>query len=245
MHRGQLAQIMFLQIHIFFSALKKTRGFRGSLRSDFDKTIDQSNVNGFSWIFFSLIIKINSPHMSGGLKGPLSPPQELEVGGRRPPYLLIYYMWNMCMYNPSKKLSLVPSPPSFPSPRFRSVTFFTSTFTSTEVPLFFWQVGKCYIWLRPYHRGLQFGTYLGWTFRFGLQSRGQNVSKLHKCSNRICKELFKWSEIWHEHRPIYGTDSWLRKFCGPWHKNGFIGVQKVVFDRRRWFFAFLSIKEST
>ena len=31
----------------------------------------------------------------------------------------------------------------------------------------------------------------------------------HKCSNRICKELFKWSEIW----PIYGTDSWLRKEC--------------------------------
>ena len=27
--------------------------------------------------------------MSGGLKGPLSPPQELEVGGRRPLYLLV------------------------------------------------------------------------------------------------------------------------------------------------------------
>ena len=27
--------------------------------------------------------------MSGGPKGPLSPPQELEVGGRRPPYLLV------------------------------------------------------------------------------------------------------------------------------------------------------------
>ena len=38
---------------------------------------------------------------------------------------------------------------------------------------------------------------------------------LHKCSNRICKELFKWSEIWHEHRPIYATDYWLRKFGGP------------------------------
>ena len=61
-------------------------GFRGSLRSDFDKTIDKSNVNGF----FSFIIQINSPHMSGGLKGPLSPLQELEVGGHRPPYLLIY-----------------------------------------------------------------------------------------------------------------------------------------------------------
>ena len=43
---------------------------------------------------------------------------------------------------------------------------------------FFRQVGKCYIWLRPYCRGLQFGTYLGWNFRFGLRSRGQNVSKL-------------------------------------------------------------------
>ena len=31
-----------------------------------------------------------------------------------------------------------------------SVTFFTSTFTSTEVPLFFDKLGKCYIWLRPY-----------------------------------------------------------------------------------------------
>ena len=43
----------------------------------------------------------------------------------------------------------------------------------------------------------------------------QNDCFLHKCSNWICKELFKWSEIWHEHRPIYGTDSWLRKFGGP------------------------------
>ena len=30
--------------------------------------------------------------MSGGPKSPLSPPQELEVGGRRPPYLLVHYM---------------------------------------------------------------------------------------------------------------------------------------------------------
>ena len=30
--------------------------------------------------------------MSGGLKGPLSPPQELEVGGRRPPYLLVLHI---------------------------------------------------------------------------------------------------------------------------------------------------------
>ena len=100
---------------------------------------------------------------------------------------------------------------------------------------------KCYIWLWPYHRGLRFGTYLGWNFRFGLRSRGQNVSKLmfflHKCSNRIRKELFKWSEIWHDHRPIYGTDSWLRKCGGPWHKKGVIGVWKVVFDRRHRFFS--------
>ena len=64
-------------------------GFRGSLRSDFDKTIDQSNVNGFSWIFFSLIIKINYPHLTGSPKGPSNLPQELEVGGHRPPYLLV------------------------------------------------------------------------------------------------------------------------------------------------------------
>ena len=34
----------------FFLKLKK--GFRGSLRSDFYKTIYQSNVNGFSWNIF-------------------------------------------------------------------------------------------------------------------------------------------------------------------------------------------------
>ena len=38
----------------------------------------------FPGFFSSLIIKINYPHMSGGLKGPLSPPQELEVGGPLP-----------------------------------------------------------------------------------------------------------------------------------------------------------------
>ena len=64
--------------------------------------------------------------------------------------------------------------PSLPFPSLRSVTFFTST----EVPLFFRQVGKCYIWLQPYRWGLRFGTYLGWNFRFGLRYRGQNVSKL-------------------------------------------------------------------
>ena len=30
--------------------------------------------------------------MSGGLKGPLSPLQELEVGGCRPPYLLVCHI---------------------------------------------------------------------------------------------------------------------------------------------------------
>ena len=94
----------------------------------------------------------------------------------------IYIYTGICWY-PHKKPSLVlPSSSSFPPPPLlllllHSVTFFTSTFTSTEVPLFFQQVGKCYIWLRPYRRGLRFGTYLGWNFRFGLRSRGQNVSK--------------------------------------------------------------------
>ena len=40
--------------------------------------------------------------MSGGPKGPLSPPKELEVGGHRPPYLLVLIyllpMWNLSMY---------------------------------------------------------------------------------------------------------------------------------------------------
>ena len=58
---------VFVDTQNFFSEPKKKK-FRGSLRSDFDKTIDQSNVNGFSWIFSSLINKINDPHMSGGPK---------------------------------------------------------------------------------------------------------------------------------------------------------------------------------
>ena len=37
-------------LHILSDPVK--RGFRGSLRSDFDKTIDKSNVNGFSWNCF-------------------------------------------------------------------------------------------------------------------------------------------------------------------------------------------------
>ena len=40
-------------------------------------------------VFFSLIIEINYPHLAGGLKGPPILPQELEVGGHRPPYLLV------------------------------------------------------------------------------------------------------------------------------------------------------------
>ena len=46
----------------------------------------------FPGFFSSLIIKINYPHLSGGLKGSPSPPQELEVGGRRPLYLLVFYI---------------------------------------------------------------------------------------------------------------------------------------------------------
>ena len=42
--------VFFVDTHNFFSELKKM-GFSGSQRSDFDKTIDQSNVNGVSWIF--------------------------------------------------------------------------------------------------------------------------------------------------------------------------------------------------
>ena len=80
-----MAQFCFVDTHNLL--LTQKRGFRRSLRSDFDKTIDQSNVNGFSWIC-SLIIKINYPHLAGGP----SPPQELEVGGRRPAYLLVTYI---------------------------------------------------------------------------------------------------------------------------------------------------------
>ena len=61
-------------------------GFRGSLSSDFDKTIDQSKCQWIFLEFFALIIKINYPHLAGG---PQSPSQELEVGGHRPPYLLV------------------------------------------------------------------------------------------------------------------------------------------------------------
>ena len=40
--------ILFVKSIIFFFLTQK-RWFRGSLRSDFDKIIDQSNVNGVSW----------------------------------------------------------------------------------------------------------------------------------------------------------------------------------------------------
>ena len=80
--------------------------------------------------------------------------------------------------NPSKKPSLVP----FPSLHSPSLPFPPSRFLHQLLHQlryhFFWQVGKCYIWLRPYRRGLRFGNYLGWNFRFGLRSRGQNISKL-------------------------------------------------------------------
>ena len=46
-------------------------GFRGSLRADFDKTIDQSNVNGFSWIFFFINYSNKLPPHVRGQEGPL------------------------------------------------------------------------------------------------------------------------------------------------------------------------------
>ena len=81
---------------------------------NFDKTIDQSNINGFSWIK-KKIIKKNYPYMSGGLKGPQSPPQELEVGGRRPPYLLVHIYifslawWIWWIYPSTPKFANLPS----------------------------------------------------------------------------------------------------------------------------------------
>ena len=81
--------------------------------------------------------------------------------------------------NPSKKPSLVPSVPfrsiPLPFPPFRHV--FYINFYIKWGTTFFQQVEKCYIWLWQYRRGLRFCTYLGWNFRFGLWSRGQNVSK--------------------------------------------------------------------
>ena len=74
-----------MKIHRIFFWTQKC-GFMGYLRSYFDKIIDQSNVNGFSWKF-SLILQIKYPHFVGVLKGPPSPPQELEVGSHTPPYL--------------------------------------------------------------------------------------------------------------------------------------------------------------
>ena len=61
----------------FLNSLKK-RVFRGSLRSDFDTVIDQSNVNGFSREKY-LTIKINYPHLAPHR----SHPQELEQGGSK------------------------------------------------------------------------------------------------------------------------------------------------------------------
>ena len=78
--------------------------------------------------------------------------------------------------NPHKKTEPGPLLHSFSfTPSLRHV--FYINFYINWGTTFFQQVGKCYIWLRPYRRGLRFGTYLGWNFRFGLRSRGQNVSK--------------------------------------------------------------------
>ena len=70
-------------------------GVRGSLRSDFDKIINQSNVNGFSWGKFFKFLIINYPHLAGGPKGPLSLPQELEVGG---PIGLLYLILKLFLF---------------------------------------------------------------------------------------------------------------------------------------------------
>ena len=90
----------------------------------------------------------------------------------------IYHaVFKMIIY-PSKKPSMVPSVPfpsvPLPSPSSRFLHWLYINWGTT----FFQQLWKCYIWLRPYRRGLRFGTYLGWNFRFGLRSRGQNISKL-------------------------------------------------------------------
>ena len=47
-HVGFPTQIKIIGEIVFFYPNSK-RGSRGSLRSDFYKIIDQSNVNGFSW----------------------------------------------------------------------------------------------------------------------------------------------------------------------------------------------------
>ena len=133
----------------------------------------------------------------------------------------LYFFKKLTMLNPHKNRAW--SPPSLPSP-----------------PSLLLLLLLCHVFYINF--------YINWsnTF-FSLTSREVLYMTVfwHKCSNRIHRELFKWSEIWHEHRPIYGTDYWLRKFGGPWQKKGFIGVRKVVFDSRRQFFAFFSIKEST
>ena len=44
--------------------------------------------------------------MSGSPKGPLSPPQELEVGGHRPPYLLFFFKYFLNWTQPGNPVSL-------------------------------------------------------------------------------------------------------------------------------------------
>ena len=43
----------------------------------------------YQCIFLDFVL-INYPHLARGLKGPPSPAQKLEVGGHRPPYLLVF-----------------------------------------------------------------------------------------------------------------------------------------------------------
>ena len=153
--------------------------------------------------------------------------------------------FSLCsFYYPSKKPSLVPSFPPLPFPP----SHFLHQLLHQLRYHFFWQVGKCYIWLRPYRWGLRFGTYLGWNFRFGLWSRGQNVSKLlfvytnaQIGSIRSCSNGLKFGM----NIGLYmGQILSLENLVVSDTKKGFIGVRKVVFDRHRWFFAFFSTKET-
>ena len=88
----------------------------------------------YIYFFFYSVQEVMRGVGSGGPKGPSR--------WQRPPALVLVLVKNRAWSPP------VPVPSGS-----GSVTFFTSTFTSTEVPLF-QQVGKCYIWLQPYRRGL-------------------------------------------------------------------------------------------
>ena len=70
-HGGTLTQIKIIGEIVFFFQTKKMGGFRAS---DFDKIIDQSNVNGFSWRKKIIFIKMNYPHLAGArTMGPYAP----------------------------------------------------------------------------------------------------------------------------------------------------------------------------